>query len=385
MGGPTVSEYQYYEFLAIDRPLTKRQQAELRELSTRAEITSASFVNEYNWGDLRGSPEALMERYFDAFLYLANWGTRRLMFRVPRDAVDIGTAEDFCFTDAASITETDDHLIVNLYSDDESDDEWLEPGGLLAAMVQARADLATGDLRLLYLGWLLGIQADEADDEATEPSVPPGLNELTGSLSAIAEFLRIDEDLLAVAAAASPPLKVRDDSGLADWIAALPEAHKSRLLTRVAAGEGNAVQTQMVREYRAVTRPGTQQKSGSARTVLELWTAAGERQAQREAELARQERAERDRLDAARAAAYTKRLDDLVGRQEQVWERVDRLTDRTIQRDYDDAVVLLKDLRALADREGTATEFADRVRALRQQHQRKPSLLRRFDEADLPG
>jgi hypothetical protein len=32
-----VSEYQYYEFAAIDRPLTAREQSELRSLSTRAE------------------------------------------------------------------------------------------------------------------------------------------------------------------------------------------------------------------------------------------------------------------------------------------------------------------------------------------------------------
>jgi hypothetical protein len=37
----TVSEYQYHEFLAIDRPLDEQQRAELRALSTRARITAA--------------------------------------------------------------------------------------------------------------------------------------------------------------------------------------------------------------------------------------------------------------------------------------------------------------------------------------------------------
>ena len=74
-----MSEYQYYEFQALDKPLTRQQQKELRSLSSRAEITATSFVNEYNYGDFRGEPPELMERYFDAFCYLANWGTRRLM------------------------------------------------------------------------------------------------------------------------------------------------------------------------------------------------------------------------------------------------------------------------------------------------------------------
>ncbi len=51
-----MSEYQYYEFLALDRALTDKQRAELRSLSTRAEITATRFVNEYQWGDLKGRP-----------------------------------------------------------------------------------------------------------------------------------------------------------------------------------------------------------------------------------------------------------------------------------------------------------------------------------------
>jgi len=56
-----MSEYQYYEFLVLDNPLTEQQQRELRELSTRAQITATSFVNEYHWGDFRGDPQDLME------------------------------------------------------------------------------------------------------------------------------------------------------------------------------------------------------------------------------------------------------------------------------------------------------------------------------------
>ena len=67
-----MSEYQYYEFLALDRPLTEKQRAELRSISTRAEITATRFANEYQWGDLKGDPQAMVERYFDAFLYLGD-------------------------------------------------------------------------------------------------------------------------------------------------------------------------------------------------------------------------------------------------------------------------------------------------------------------------
>ena len=86
-GGGAKSEYQCYEFVAIDRPLTAKQMAELRAISTRAEISPTRFWNEYNWGDLKAGPAKLMARYFDAHRYFANWGTRRLMLRLPNARV----------------------------------------------------------------------------------------------------------------------------------------------------------------------------------------------------------------------------------------------------------------------------------------------------------
>ena len=96
-----MSDYQYYEFLAIDRPLDSRQQQELRALSTRARITATRLVNTYHWGDFKGDPRLLMSRYFDAFLYLANWGTRQLMFRLPTSLLDLEAASRYAATDSA--------------------------------------------------------------------------------------------------------------------------------------------------------------------------------------------------------------------------------------------------------------------------------------------
>ncbi|MFI9331119.1 hypothetical protein ACIGZJ_26715 [Kitasatospora sp. NPDC052868] len=72
-----MSEYRYYEFLAIDRPLTSDEQEQLRWLSTRARITATSFTNEYQWGGFRGDPRLMVERYYDAHLYLTNWAPIR--------------------------------------------------------------------------------------------------------------------------------------------------------------------------------------------------------------------------------------------------------------------------------------------------------------------
>ena len=375
-----MSEYQYYEFLALDRPLTDKQRAELRSISTRAEITATRFVNEYQWGDLKGDPRKMMERYFDAFLYLANWGTRRLMFRFPRGALGSKTAERYCYTDTASLIETGSHLILSLYVDREPDGYWDEPGGQLAAMVQARAELAAGDLRLLYLAWLLALQSDEVDDEDTEPPVPAGLEHLSASLQAVIDFFEIDEDLIAVAAASSP--SIQEPEGMAGWITSLPAEQKDALLAQVAAGEGAQVQALLLRRFRTAS---SSPPAAPARTAAELWQAAGNRKAARAKAAERSRRQAEARSAAAQAAAYTKHLDQLATRTEAAWEKAAELIETKRPRDYDLAVSLLRDLQALADRQENPAAFRKRFLDLRAQHQRKPSLLDRFDQAGLPS
>lgn len=50
-----MSEYQYYEFQAIDRPLTKEQMQQLRDISSRTRITSSSFINDDSLEQLQQS------------------------------------------------------------------------------------------------------------------------------------------------------------------------------------------------------------------------------------------------------------------------------------------------------------------------------------------
>ncbi len=92
-----MSEFQYYEFQAIDRPpLSAATQRALRRITTRAEITSRSLVNTYQWGNFKGDPRRLVERWFDLFVYWADWGTRMLMLRVPSRFVDLKAVRPYC-------------------------------------------------------------------------------------------------------------------------------------------------------------------------------------------------------------------------------------------------------------------------------------------------
>lgn len=100
-----MSTYQYYEFQAIDRPLTAKEQATIQNLSSRVELTPHRAVFLYNYGDFRGKPEELFATYFDAMFYIANWGSRQLIFRFPKAIVDPSWYEPYELPYAITITD----------------------------------------------------------------------------------------------------------------------------------------------------------------------------------------------------------------------------------------------------------------------------------------
>jgi hypothetical protein len=386
-----MSEYQYYEFLAVDRPLTVAEQAEVRALSTRARITSASFTNEYHWGNFRGDPQALMRRYYDAHLYLANWGTHEIMLRLPRTLLSPKIAEQYSVDGHVGVTVTSESVILDLISEDDSG-EWVEGAeDSLSAIVGVRAELAAGDYRALYLAWLSaygGWEGDEdafgdEDEEAAEPPVPAGLGALTAPQRALADFLRVDPDLLAVAAQVSPELpEVKEDQGaLATHIAGLPDGEKDRLLTLVARDQAARARMELLRGMRS--DPDEGRNARPRRTVTELLDAAAElrmeHHRQAEAEAAARE-AVRERQ---REAARQRRLDELAKNPKAAWAEAKMLIGTKVPARYDEAVTLLADLRDLARRDGQAAEFEWHLTALREEHRRKPSLIARLDRAGL--
>ena len=197
-----MSEFQYYEFVAIDRPLSATARKRLRAITSRATITSTRLVNTYEWGDFKADPRDLVATYFDAFLYYANWGARRLMLRMPNTRLDPKVVRQYCATRAgkarrsssvATATTVGAHVVIDLWSDDESGEDWegIEPG-LLSALVPIRNEMMAGDYRALYLAWRLRVQAGEIGAGARAPQVPDGTSQLTGSQHALVEFLRID-------------------------------------------------------------------------------------------------------------------------------------------------------------------------------------------------
>jgi hypothetical protein len=379
-----MSEYQYYEFQAIDQPLNAKEMAELRSYSTRARISPTSFVNDYSWGSFKGDEDAWMEKYFDAFLYLANWGTHVLKLRLPIRLLDTKTARQYCAGERASVREKNAKLILTFVSEAEDGGDWVEGEGRLSSLISVRGELRRGDLRTLYLGWLLCAQHGDLDDDAREPPVPAGLAELSASLESFAEFLRIDRGLIRVAAGASSSLGRAEPkpAKIRPWLAQLPAGEKDDFLVRFIAGDPALANGLVQRMRRERGEDGAGKPPPDRRTVAELLRAAEDTVEQRRHVEAGKAVKEKARRDHEAAAARGKHLDMLAATESDLWRRVEDLVATKQPKRYDEAVALLTDLRDLAARKNGA-DFHHRLKALRAGHARKSTLIDRLHKAGL--
>ena len=356
-----MSEYQYYEFQAIDKPLNEKGIQALRKLSSRAQITPTSFVNTYNWGDFSGNPLSLMEKYFDAFLYVANWGTHTFMLRIPRKLINVDLTKQYCIGESAAVYEKGEYLILEFTS--ETDDyAWEEGEGWLSSLISLRSDIIGGDYRCLYLGWLCCAQAGEFEYDEPEPPVPPNLDNLNAPLKSFVDFMRIDTDFIAVAAENSASEnKKTDQKELKCWINDLPESEKDEILFRLVNGRDPHLGTELMQRFQnTVSVEDNYASEKKPRTVEELIIQAEASAAAREHRIAEQKAKERAQKERKKAIIREKHLNDLAKSEGMVWKKVCELIRTTRPSNYDEAVKLLIDLRDLSKKISKEKIFEER-------------------------
>jgi hypothetical protein len=384
-----VSEYQYYEFLALDRPLSAEDLAYVRTLSRRVQPTPTQAVFTYSYGDFPGDPLNLLANHYDVMLYLANWGSKQLAFRFPKTAIDLQALQPYYYgVEEIELTTVGQHVILNIAFHEEEGVDWIEGEGQLASLAPLRDDLLRGDLRALYLAWLASAarwagtndEADEwddaeerdavDDDDLIEPPVPPGLGQLSAPLRAFVEFFDVDQDLVGAAAAASPALKATTEP-IERWVPLLPEAERNSFLVRAARSE--PVGAELLRRLREV---GGAERPVAAAAPRRTFAAIVEA-----SEEVRRQRQERERQEAERVRLA--KLDALAKREEQVWAQVPDLLARRTASGYDEAVAQLADLRDLAVHRKRRTAFDTRLRDVLAPYATSAALHRRLREKKL--
>jgi hypothetical protein len=368
-----MSGYQYYEFQAIDRPLTEDEQQAVARLSSRVHPHPRQAVFVYHWSGFPGDPAKVLEQYYDAMLYMANWGSRQLMLRFPRRVLDVESVQAYCqpliVEDYLSLSTVGEYAILNIEFHEEGGD-WVEGEGWLPAMLGLRDDILWGDHRALYLAWLKTLQVEDILDSVSEPPVPPALGALTPALRSFVGFFEIDEILVQTAAKVSSDWESAATGWQCEALARLPAEERDAFLLRLAQGEPH-LSLALNRRLREIV-PLPKMSPQSRRTVGQLLAQAEEHR-QREI---------RRRAEEAEARRI-RELEALAKREGEAWAKVEGLIGKTQAKPYDEAVRLLVRLRDLARYQGKEPVFHQRLNGIYERYSRRPALLDRLHKAGL--
>jgi len=371
-----LSAYQYYEFQAIDRPLTQDEQNAVARLSSRVDPHPWRAIFTYHWSNFPGDSKQVLAQYYDGMLYMTNWGTRRLLFRFPKAVIDLEAAQAYCqppyVDEFVSFSAYGEYVLLDILFRDEERGEWIEGEGWLGTLLPLREDILRGDYRVLYLAWLKTLEVEDVLDSVIEPPVPPGMSELTAALRAFVELFEVDTDLIQVATERSGKIEAASQHELSRALAALAPEEKDAFLLRLAQGEPH-LSLALKRWLSSVADlPAPQEAASARRSVGELLAAArtlGERR--------RKERA------AEAEAKRIAELEALARREEDVWRQVETLIQQGKPKPYDRAVYLLLELKALAEYQRQPAVFEDRIRTIQDQYSRRTALIRRLRRARL--
>ena len=367
-----MSEYQRYEFMTIDRPLTRAQLDAVDALSSHIEASSTHALIEYHWGDFKHNPIKVLHEFFDGFLYWANWGSPELAFRFPHGILPVDLIDGYDLEDFVKFTRYPDYDILDIhFGEMEGPDEWINYE--LGSLIAIRDELMEGDLRALYIVWLAAqimIEGydEEEDYEISVPPVPLGFSTLTAAQHSLAELLQVPQELLLAAARHSDAAAPSTKDDVAAWVKLLSPERQNDYLVRLAHNEPG-LSCLLVRELRELGQgksrvtPSTGEHVTYATLLAESKTIT-----------AQLEREKREQEQAARL----RHLQDIHDHQDAYWQQVEQAVMRGTGTGYDEALRLLVELREAAEQFKETQEFQERFRAWVRPHLRRPAFVKRL-------
>jgi len=366
-----MSEYQYYEFRAIDKVLTKKQKETISSLSSRAHITSqkASFI--YNYGSFSGNIEKLMEECFDIMLYITNWGTTRLMFCIPLPLIDIEKIKNICISDEINywISKTKKNVILDLNFCNEEQERWIEGEGWLDELIDLRAELIKGDYRILYLAWLKAAEQaldfDEIDEDTLEPMIPFGLKKLSKAQDTYIELIGLNKTLIKVAAKQSK--NKNQVINMKKWITKLSKKEQQDFLYRLSLEERNlsVILNKRLHALKEQEEGCEEEKIIKRRSIsllINLTKNLDDKKQKKELE----------KIEFKRQ----NKLNDLAARKDKVWKEIYILIAERNTLSYDKAVKLLMNLHELAEYKNELLLFKESIDKITNTYSNRPALLR---------
>jgi len=394
-----MSEYQRYEWMTSERPLTRAQREAVTALSSHIEVSSTHALVEYHWSDFKHDPLQVLHDFFDGFLYWANWGAPELALRFPHGILPDNLLDGYDLSEFVTVRQDLDYDILDIHFGElEAPEDWVEYE--LGSLMALREELMDGDLRAIYIVWLaserlIGIDEgddrddtdeDEGEDDVDVPSIPPGLGTLTSAQQALAELFQVPQELLVAAGRQSPEAAASTYSAtdVASWVHLLPPDRRIDYLLRLAHNEPG-LSRMLIKELRELSRE-SQVGQGSQDHGQDRMRTAGKRVpfaallAESRAIGAQWEREQRERERIMRE----QHLQQIHERQDEYWHRAELAVTRGSGAGYDEATTILAELRDVSAHYKEMPAFEARFRAWVAPHVRRPAFVKRLQERRFP-
>jgi len=376
-------EYQQYEFQCIDKPLSPEDRAEISSWSSRTEATASGATFTYSYSDFPKDEFQVVVRYFDIMLYQANWGTKRLLIKLPLKLVDYEALKQFdssvgkryYYERDLVVTRNQEYAFIDFNENDEDGYiDWVEEGSLLS-LLPIREYIINGDYRPLYLFWLHAMLRRAQQTNATEslakilntkePPVPNNLKKISAPLQDFIEYWAIESSWIKAACQNSQD-QTKPTLDLEKSIKSLSEKEKNDYLLRLAKGELRLNQHFLKFLQKKEGLSTTNTKHENRRNVKDLVEVVKKIDFEKQS-LAKAE-AEKKKKEEMRRIANT---------EERRWESIHKNVSKGNSRAYDFAVETLKELLELAEFRNEIPAFKTQLEKIKTKFSRKSSFIRK--------
>ena len=310
---------------------------------------------------------------------MANWGSRRLMFRFPAGLLNLEAIKAYCVQDCIALKTSEHFDVLDMDLSEEEGGDWIEAEGSLSGLIALRKSIVEADYRCLYLAWLKCVDITGGKPRygrkqqaplLQPPAVPAGLRQLTSALARFVDAFDIPASLVEAAAENSPELAAPADLDFRPLVAQLSREACDGFLCRIA--QGDAIAPLELKKQLLGLLPQPAAISGPSLSIEALLARA------EAIETARRRRRE---LEARRK--HEAEMIALADREAETWAQATSLVDLRKSTSYEEAIRLLNSLAKLAEFRGAQTDYRRRLSDLCERYGRLTGFLRRVEQAKL--
>jgi len=377
-----MSEYQAYYFARVDRPLSGQEIEAVDALSSHMEVGAHSAFVHYHYGDFKHDPLQVLKKWFDVFVYYANWGSQIVGFRFNKDTIDIERLAPFQVDDVLMVETSEDHIVVfaqfdENYGDGDYYDLSEERGSFYAGYVSLYNAILRGDDRALFLLWLKAME--QGGDREDRAPLPGGLHALDSELRQLAEFINLDSKRVEAAAQLNPAPAAKRTSApqieCTQYLDRLTQDQSVHYLEQLLTEDPHTVRADLIRKLRQYIPKPT--KPSDHAPLATITFGEVEQLADQLHETHMREETEKR---AAERRVYFKRLEREADR---MWKKARELIERKQTKAYEQAMEILYALKCLASEQDDEARFFKHTEELVAAYPRQRSLPMRMQAAGL--